>query len=187
MAKDEKKPRIYKAPIILDNEVEVAYNTLQHQAFADYQKRLESFKLRVENARVRFLDPVEAEAEVQRIIADDTAATKEWERRLGEAKKALDAVTKNYLFRSIGRKKFAELIDANPPTEADREEWDNSSDRSLPAAVNELGFAKALITASCISHSLTRTDVEEMFDDPAWNQQELTLLYVMARSAQLSV
>lgn len=180
-----KKPRVYSAPIILDNEVEVAYNTIQHQAFSDREDRLTTLKVRLENARTRFLDPVEAEAEVQRILADDTASIKEWERRLEEAQQARDAATMNFLFRSIGRKKFAELIDANPPTEDDREEWDNASDKSLPAAVNELGFAKDIIAAASISPTLTRQEVEDMFDDPAWNQGELTLLYIVARNAQL--
>jgi len=182
-----KKPRTYYAPIILDPDVEVEYKKIQQQAFDDQERRLTTFKHRVENARARFLDPVEAEAEVQKIIAEDTTANEVWSAKCVEAKKLLDEATHKFVFRSIGRKKFAELMDANPPREEDIAEWDNADDRTLPAAVNELGFAKDLIAAASVSPRLSRDDVEGMFDDPAWNTSELTLLYVVARNAQLNV
>lgn len=181
----EKKARAYYAPIVMDPEVETAYKTVNAEAHADLERRLNTFKLRVDNARALHTDPDEAERHVQKIIADDTAANEEWAAKTREAKTALDAATQKYWFRSIGRKKFVELIDANPPTDEDREEWDNAEDKTLPAAVNELGFAKDLIAAASSQPKLSREDVEAMFDDPAWNQSELTLLYLIARNAQL--
>lgn len=182
-----KKPKVFTAPIILDPEVEIEYKQINEAAFQDQKQRLETFKHRVANARALHLDPVEAEAAVQKIIEEDTAANLEWAAKVEAAKARLDAEVENYRFTSIGRKKFVELIDANPPTDEDREEWDNAEDKSLPAAVNELGFAKDLIAASCVHPPLKRDEVEAMFDDPAWNQAELTLLYMVARHAQLNV
>lgn len=187
MSKPTKKARKYCAPIVLDSAVEVAYNEVNAAAFADHKNRLESLKVRLENARARFTDPAEAEDEVQRIIAEDTAANNAWADRVREAERKLKDVTFKYWFTSVGRKKFVELIDANPPTDEDREEWDNAENKNLPAAVNELGFAKDLIAAASVTPRLSRGDVEEMFDDPAWNQAELTLLYMVARNAQLQV
>lgn len=182
-----KQPKVFTAPIVLDPEVEIEYKQINEAAFQDQQRRLETFAKRIENARALHLDPIEAEAAVAKIIAEDTAANEEWAVKVKAAKDRLDAVVENYRFVSIGRKKFVELIDANPPTDEDREEWDNAEDKSLPAAVNELGFAKDLIAASCVHPPLKPDEVESMFDDPAWNQGELTLLYMVARHAQLTV
>jgi hypothetical protein len=94
------------------------------------------------------------------------------------AQEALDAVTFWFTFKGIGRTRFNALLAEHPPTDADlAKAADRLQDRPewCPAT-----FTPALIAASCATPQMTLADVQALFDDEAWNIQELGALFAAA-------
>lgn len=99
-----------------------------------------------------------------------------------EAKKALDAAMAEQdgeivtiKFRSCGRKRYEQLLDANPPTD---EEQRKAKDAGGEAAWNNETFPVALIAASAIEPELSVEQVAELFDE--WNNAEAQMLFLAA-------
>lgn len=99
-----------------------------------------------------------------------------------EARKALDAAIAaqdseivTIKFRSCGRKRYEEILDAHPPTE---EQQRKAKEQGGEAAWDSETFPVALIAASAVEPELTEDQVRELFDE--WNNAESQMLFLAA-------
>ena len=118
-------------------------------------------------AVLAFQEASEALGRVQMVKGDETEAQAAFD----AAKTALEAETVELRFRSIGRKRYDELVRAHPPTEEQKAE-------SADAPYNVETFSAALIAASCIEPVMTEAEVAELADE--WNVAEYMQLWVAA-------
>jgi hypothetical protein len=104
---------------------------------------------------------------------------------LAEAQAAHDALEERrdecaieFVFRSIGRPAFEELVGEHPATKAQKEEAKREGNEDL--TWNPETFPQALVKAALVSPEMSEEDVEEMWDSPDWNQAELISLFYAA-------
>ena len=84
---------------------------------------------------------------------------------LVEASKATEVV---FVFKSVGRFRYDELVDENPPTK------DQKADG---ADFNSDTFPPALVAEACIDPEMTLEDATEIFASPDWNGAELRKIF----------
>lgn len=101
-----------------------------------------------------------------------------------EAKKAVDLAMAaqnseivTIRFRACGRKRYEEILDANPPSE---EAVKKAKDNGGMASWSVPEFPIALIAACAVDPVLTEEQVAELYDD--WNSAEVQLLFLTAYS-----
>lgn len=86
--------------------------------------------------------------------------------------------TQTFFFRSIGAKRWRELLKAHPPTDDDHAQTEAiGAGRALWSVE---GFPRALIQTSCVEPVLSDDDLEEMFHGDTWNDAEITHLFTTA-------
>lgn len=103
---------------------------------------------------------------------------------LDAALERLRASTVEMTFQSLGRRAYDELVEAHPPTDAQKEEAREQAKRDgqdpdtvyLPYDVEE--FPIQLIAASCIEPQMTVPQVRELWDE--WSTTDLTTLFMAA-------
>lgn len=126
--------------------------------------------------RARVVDAVDA------AIAAEVAPL---EAAVDETLAALDAGTAWYTFRSLGRKRFRALLDAHPAEDEDHEQAQRETGNpEAQAQYSATGLSRVLLAESAIAPKLKPADVDAIMDGDAWNDQEITALFVTAMSAQ---
>lgn len=140
---------------------------LDQEAFDRYTEALTNY----ENEEQR---PRRVDAETERL--DTLRAERD------AAEEALNESTVVITLRSIGRKAYEAIVDANQPTNAQKEraakEAKEMGARPQPLPYNPDTFAPALIAATVIEPPMTPEDVQEIMDD--WNQPEIIQLFTAA-------
>lgn len=101
------------------------------------------------------------------------------------AKEAYDALladvedyTVEFVFRSIGRPAFEELVDSCQPTNKQIQEA-RKKDEEEPVW-NPDTFMPGLIAKAIVEPELTEEDVFDLWESPEWNQAELLSLFFAA-------
>lgn len=155
--KKRKKPAISKVPIALDGE------------FAD------KF-----NAASRRLAEAEAELEAEPRNASLRKVVQEHEATVEELRSECEDQIVEFVFRSIGRRQFEDLVDACPPTKAQKAEARKAGEEDLGWDPDT--FPPTLIHAAIISPEMTEEEAFELWDDEDWNQAELMALFLAALS-----
>lgn len=152
-----KKPTLKKVPISLDGEKAAEFNAAQ-----------------------RAFDAADAAVE-------DDPRNKVKLARLEEARLALEELRPEvedglveFVFRSIGRQGYEDIVSACPPT---KEQRAAAAKKQEDVNWNETTFPPSLIAAALISPEATEEEVFELWDDPDWNQAELIALFVAALQA----
>lgn len=97
-----------------------------------------------------------------------------------DALAALDAATRWFTFRSLGRRRWRELLDEHPPREEDHEQAKALG--SEKAGWNGDTLPRALLAAA---GDITEPEVADIFDGDAWTDLEVGTLVNAAISAQL--
>ena len=138
--------------------------TFDHLRKKQPLERTVSIPLNDEAVRT-FKDAQEALGRVQMVKGNETEAKAAFE----SAKAALEAATVELRFRSIGRKRYDELVRAHPPTDEQKAEA-----ADVPYDVES--FSVALIAASCIEPKMTEAEVTELADE--WNVAEFMQLWM---------
>ncbi len=152
--KSKKKPVTRRVPIALDS---------------DWADELDEAKARLTKAQAR--------------LDVRTSPTKEDYAELAEAQEAVDALEARredcaieFVFRSIGRPAFEDLVGEHPATKAQKEQAKKEGNDDL--TWNPETFPQALVHASLVSpENMSEEDVTEMWDSPDWNQAELISLF----------
>lgn len=140
-------------------------------------------------------DAAEALADAERAVAEaersgDEAALSDARERLGEASAAAEAATTVFVLRSIGRRRFEELLAEHPPTSRQRADFAERS-ASLGLNTGRLSydpdsFPPVLIAACCEDPEMTVEEARALWDSEQFNEAELALLAAAAFTVNTS-
>lgn len=161
--KSRKKPTMRFVDISLDDDAQAAYE--------DDQSNLEDAKFALQNS------PDDADAKAKVLAAEEAVKA--------SAKAAKDA-SQRFKFRSIGRKKYDDLVGLHPPTDAQRKEIEKEGGDPDNLSWNPDTFPKALVAASITEPLLTPEQVDEMWASDDWSESETAALSVTALEANNS-
>lgn len=158
--KSRKKPVTVRVPIVLDSEIADEYDA----AKSEYDAAKLSFEARAtDESRERFITAEEA---------------------LDEVKPRADENTAVFVFRSLGRKPFEDLVELHPPTKDQREKAKKQRDGEINW--NPDTFPQALVAAASQEPEMSEADAKEIWDSEAWNSAELLALFYGALDANQS-
>lgn len=155
--RSSKKPTIERVPILLD---------------PDLAERFSNAKSEYELARIR-LEAAPGNAE----RADEFDAAKV---AYDEALAAAEDELAEFVFRSVGRARWDELVTEHRPTEEQQKKHRRANPKANPLEWNPDTFPIAAVAASLQSPELTEADVKELWDDADWNDAELASLFFAA-------
>lgn len=96
--------------------------------------------------------------------------------RYDTAKAKVTEQTVELRFRSIGRRRYEELVRAHPPTAEQEEEQKEAGGQAPP--YNPDTFAPALIAASCVEPEMTSEEAQQLLDE--WTTGEALQLFATA-------
>jgi hypothetical protein len=112
---------------------------------------------------------------------DDTSVTKE----LADAEQKLEGLTATlrkpdnstkFVFRSIGRRRYDDLIGEHQPTEEQIAEL-KRDEPDATLEFNPATFPPAIVAACIVEPALTKSEINDMWDSEAWNAVELSSLF----------
>lgn len=153
--KKRKKPAVRKVPIAFNSER------------AD---ELNSLRVKVEGAK----DLVEDNPRDKSLRSEYNALKVEFEELANEMED--EVVT--FVFRSIGRSNFDQVIEECPPTSQQLKEASN--DGEDPPSWNTDTFPPAIIAAAIVEPELTEEQVYEIWESEDWSHAEVASLYLAA-------
>jgi hypothetical protein len=78
-------------------------------------------------------------------------------------------------FRGIGRKRYEDLIRANPPTDEEKKEWREGGNQGTPLSN---AFYAALVAATCVEPEMSFDDAQALLDE--WSQNDVETLVTAA-------
>ncbi len=91
--------------------------------------------------------------------------------QVDELVEASQSTVVTFSFKSIGRPRYDELVDENPPTPEKRKEG---------AEFNEDTFPPSLVSESSLEPEISLEEAVEIFSSPNWNNAELRKLFFAA-------
>lgn len=101
--------------------------------------------------------------------------------RADEAREAVRESAVEVVMRSIGRARWDELMQAHPPTEAQKEKTKRESgDPNAFLEFNLDTFPPVAIAASCVQPEMTAEQATELWNSETWNEAECARLLQMA-------
>lgn len=165
----KKKPLEQQIPIVVDPDVVDVYEEAQQE----YERAslLARTLLAADGADESSSVALAAKEASERLVAAESA--------LNAAGEALEDAVVIMTFRSIGARRFDEMIVEHPPTDKQVEEAKEKGED--PPAYDVNTFGPALVHASCIvPDDLTLEDVEGYYAE--WNQGDIMLLWMGALS-----
>lgn len=148
----KKKPNKKEVSIILDSDL--------GSAIRKKQEELEhATRMNVKGRSLADVSPQKIQIELDDMISE-----------------AMDT-TVTFIFQDIGRKRFNELVENNPPTPEQKQLW---KDEENPGHLgyNLETFPIALITATCIEPKMKYEDVESLFEE--WGEGDIEALFAGA-------
>lgn len=114
-----------------------------------------------------FWPPTQEPTQSQRRAFD--SATEDWLRRMDE-----DSVM--IIMQSVGRRRYDQLIQAHPPTDA---QMDDAEKKKVdPPSYNIETFTPALLTETIVEPQMTSDQIQVLFDD--WGTGEIMRLFFAA-------
>lgn len=157
-----KKPRTVKATVYLDDDA-VAEVSEAREALADAQARHRQAQRDADREPGLEGPTVDALNDAEKAL---TLARERVETAESAASEVAVAVT----FRSIGRRRYQELVEGHPPAK-------NTKD----APWNVETFPPALVAASAVAPTMSLQDAQDIFEQ--WNDRELLDLFNAALEA----
>lgn len=108
------------------------------------------------------------------------------ERKLAEKQAELRTVSEKFVFRSLSRRRYDDLLTHHQPTD---EQQKMAKDQEGPDAVLEFNpetFPEALVAACLQEPAMTDEDVHDIFTGDDWNGAETMALFQTALTACIS-
>lgn len=170
--RSKKKPHRQSITLALDPEIA--------EQFEEAQNNVRTARIRAEGKGY--------EPEVQSKIQEDLAAA---EARLEELRPLMEEASIEFVFQSIGRKKYENLTLAHPPTSeqitrakeySTEEDVRKGEDRLM---YNPDSFPVALISACLASPKMSESEVREMWESDDWTGTELMTLFFTAQAVNV--
>lgn len=156
-----KKPVTKSVRIATDQEVAEKY----HKASNDYQLALLEFRERPHSGNLK-----EAMQDKKTILE--------------KVEEELKAHSLKFVFRSLGRRKYDDLVKAHPITDEEREEASKQNDGTDPGIEWSFEtFPDALIAKSLIEPELSEEEMLEWLSSDDWNSAEQQALFQAAFEA----
>lgn len=154
--RSRKKPITKKVLVPLDSEIAEEYTDAKQEF--ERQKGLYEYK-----------------------PADYHDSYREAELKLQAARELVEKNSVEFVFRSLGRRKFEDLMVEHPPTDKQRRVtkergWD-------PPEFNKDTFPPALVFACLQSPEMTYEEVIEIFESDDWSGAETTALFLSCMDA----
>lgn len=112
------------------------------------------------------------------------AETKAAEEKVRIAKDAAKEDAVEFVFRSVGRKAYDNIVTQNPPTDENRKEVEAQGGDPKTIQWNPYTFPQALVAASMIHPHMSEEEVVELWDSPEWGGNELQQLFYAALAVQ---
>jgi hypothetical protein len=153
--KKRKKPVVTKVPIAMDSEQADEYN----EAYFGLQE----IKGKLED------DPRNKQ------LLSDFAAAKE---KVADLHKEIEGNVVEFVFRSVGRRKFEDLLEECPATP--KQKADASKRGEDEPSWDSDTFPVLLMTAAVVSPEITEEEFYEIWESEDWNQAELMSLFLAA-------
>lgn len=153
--KNRKKPVSKKVYIALDSDKADAFNELASK----FQEAQEEFDRNPSDKKTK--------QEFEKIKSEYDAALAESEEFVVE-----------FVVRSIGRDRFEEILNDNPPTEQQKNKA--KKDGEEEPSWNPETFMPALMAASIVSPAITEEEMQEMWTSEDWNAAELFIIFAAA-------
>ena len=153
--KKRKKPTVKKVKISFDSQIADEFNSL---------------RVAVEEAR----------DDVKQFPRDKESRTKlvNLEEAFSEIELKAEESTVEFVFRSIGRAKFDEVMESCPPTD---EQSKDAKLKGEDAPIwNGETFPPALVAAAIVDPELTEEQVFEIWEGEDWNHAEVLSLFMAA-------
>ncbi len=160
--KSMKKPVTRTLRLCLDSEI--------GEEYAEAQQQLRFIEVEAEHAGPE-------NAAVQKRF-------KEAKARFEKAEKAATERSMTFVFRSIGRKQYENLLLGHPPTEAQKQQAADYGQDPDNLEWNSDTFPPSLIHAAMVEPDFTEDQIMEIYNDPDWSAAELGALFSTAQSAQ---
>ena len=106
-----------------------------------------------------------------RISNESTKQAPRIQEQIDKITEESEATLVEFVFKSIGRHNYDELVELHPPSPDEKKEG---------ADFNSDTFPPALVSASCVDPEIPIEAAEEMFTSPKWNGAELRKLFFAA-------
>jgi hypothetical protein len=180
-----KLPRRVTIGIYLDDSTVEAVDAAERDLTAARERLDASRPRRLAEARAiaDAADVVDPHAIRDQVDGADAAVLAPFEQEATDALDALDAATRWFTFRSLGRTPFRELLAKHPPRDEDHEAAATVGEGSR-APWNLDTFPEALVQTSCVDPVLTDDQIADIFHGENWNDVEINALFVHAQLAQ---
>lgn len=153
--KKRKKPVVKKVIIALDGEKADDFNEAR--------------------TKVEELSEMLKDDPRNKVLEADLAAAQE---KFDLLKNDVSGDTIEFVFRSVGRRRYEEIFEECPPTAKQKQEAAKKNEDE--PQWNPETFPPSLIAASILEPEMTEEDVYDMWESPDWNQAELTSLFLAA-------
>jgi hypothetical protein len=153
----KKKPTTKRVPILLDPDLA--------DQLSEARNAFDLARIRYENA------PQNADR------SDEFDAAKA---RYDELLDATRSEVVEFVFRGIGRHAWELLVDEHRPTKEQQDKHRRANPKAGPLEWNPETFPVAAVAASLSEPELTAGEVQEIWDDPDWNDAELAALFFAA-------
>lgn len=157
-----KKPNVKRALIPLDSDIADSYE----EAKEKFEKAERMLEIRPDDPKAQYdFDMTRDAMEIARNVLLDSSV--------------------EFVFRSIGRRKYEDLVMEHPPTPDQQETAKKAGDGNY--LWNPDTFPQAIIAASVVSPTMEEADVKEIWESPDWNSPELLSLLNAALEANSSM
>jgi hypothetical protein len=153
--KKRKKPMIRRVPIALDGEKADEFNE-KVAALSDAEDRLKQ-------------SPRERE------LLSEVATLRN---EVSDLRDEMGDLVVEFVFRSVGRRKYEDLVDSCPPSKKQLAEA--QKDGTDAPGWNQESFPPTLIAAALVEPELSEEEVFEIWESDDWNQAELVTLFMAA-------
>lgn len=157
--RSRKKPNLKSVRLALDSEVA--------EEFEQAKEELERLATRME-----YMTEEDTRLPVLRAQRDEAQV------RFDQAKEAVLEESVLFKFRSIGRKRFDDLIASHPPTEAQIEKAKKTGEGDL--TWNSETFPPALVFNCLVEPKLEEHEVKDLWESDDWAGSEIIALFYAA-------
>jgi len=179
-----KLPRRVICGIYLDDQVLAEFTDADGELTAARERLDASRPRRIAQARASASPEDIADGQIfEDVAADDRLVLGPLEEVATAALDAMDEGTQWFIFKSLGRTPYRDLLAKHPPRDEDHEAMEAAGEAGR-APYNLDTLPQALIQESCTDPVLSDLDIEAIFNGTSWNEVEVNTLLVHAQLAQ---
>lgn len=171
-AKSKKKPLVRSVPVHVDDDTVAALEEAR-EALQDAEKRADdTYQRRLSVAR-------RPNVTAEELLKVEDGLTQERETSLApfreavqQAEEAARAAAEFYVFRSLGHRRYEDLVAEHPPTEEDHDRIRKLTGQPEALAGWGMGFEPALVARACVGNAVSMEEAEALAKAPPGRDAE---------------